>query len=229
MKAKASVIAQKLINLYRQSHVILGSWSTLNPIFLDEATPDVIREMRNLPTSKFLIKHIENLRSGVTPMDSIDPELLPYGGMLSDEINSIDLSNDELEEITSALASFTPDQNGLEIIHRLNVVKRFGDEWMTGIRAAIIQHHDLVSKWEVVIKTERAYALWRSASDIISRPITERVRAQVQADMLEYETYLPMFGDAGNELLSKLRTFLTSMHHDTDASESSSAESSSVL
>ncbi len=227
MKAKASVIAQKLINLYRQSHVIVGGWATLNPIFLEEATPDVIREMRNLPTSKFLIKHIENLRNGVTPMDSIDPELLPYGGMMSDEINSIDLSNDELQEITSALDSFTPDQNGLETIHRLNVVKRFGDEWMTGIRAALTQHPDLVSKWDIVIQTERAYSLWNSATDIISRPITERVRAQVQADMPEYETYLPMFGDAGAELLSKLRTFLTSMHHDIDDSESS--ESSSVL
>ena len=218
MKVKASVIAQKLINLYRQSHVIAGGWTTLNPIFLDEATPDVIREMRNLPTSKFLIKHIENLRNGTTPMDSIDPELLPYGGMMSDEINSIDLSNDELQEITSALDSFTPDQNGLEIIHRLNVVKRFGDEWMTDIRAAITQHPDLVSKWDIVIQTERAYSLWNSASDIISRPITERVRAQVQADMPEYETYLPLFGDAGKDLLTKLRNSLSSFSHDTESS-----------
>jgi hypothetical protein len=42
--------------------------------------------------------------------------------------------------------------------------------------------------------------------------LSERVRAQVQADMPDYETYLPMFGDAGTELLAKLRTFISSMN-----------------
>ena len=46
---------------------------------------------------------------------------------------------------------------------------------------------------------------------VISTPLTERTRAQVQSDMPEYETYLPMFGDAGAELLSKLRTFISTV------------------
>ena len=49
------------------------------------------------------------------------------------------------------------------------------------------------------------------ATDIINQPIDDRVRAEIQADMPEYETYLPMFGDAGNELLSRLRTFISSL------------------
>ena len=61
MKPKASTIAQKLLNLYRQAHVIIGGWGALNPIFVDEATPDVISELSNLPTGKMLAKHIENL------------------------------------------------------------------------------------------------------------------------------------------------------------------------
>ena len=53
--------------------------------------------------------------------------------------------------------------------------------------------------------------MWDEAQQLVSETLTERNRAQIQADMPEFETYLPMFGDAGNELLSKLRTFMSSM------------------
>ena len=58
MKPKASVVAQKLINLYRQAHVIIGGWAAVNPIFIDEATPDVLDAMSVLPTGRFLVQHI---------------------------------------------------------------------------------------------------------------------------------------------------------------------------
>ena len=61
-------------------------------------------------------------------------------------------------------------------------------------------------------QTYNAYRLWDMANEIIANPISDRARAQVQADMPEYETYLPMFGDAGAELLAKLRTFISSMN-----------------
>ena len=64
MKARASTIAQKLLNLYRQEHVIIGGWAAINPVFVAEADDEVIRELRVLPTGKMLIQHIENLRSG---------------------------------------------------------------------------------------------------------------------------------------------------------------------
>lgn len=49
-------------------------------------------------------------------------------------------------------------------------------------------------------------------SPIIVETLTERHRAQIQADMPEYETYLPMFGDSGKEMLTKLRTFMSSLN-----------------
>ena len=52
MKAKASSIAQKLLNLYRQEHVIFGGWAAVNRVFVDEASDDVLRELRDLPTGK---------------------------------------------------------------------------------------------------------------------------------------------------------------------------------
>ena len=136
MNAKASTTAQKLLNLYRQEHVIFGGWAAVNQVFIDEATPEIMRELRELPTGKNLVKHIENLRSGKTKMDSIERELLPYGGMMSETIATVPLTSDEWAELESGINSFTTDQEGLDRIQQLNVIKKFGDQWIVAIRAA---------------------------------------------------------------------------------------------
>ena len=213
MNAKTSTIALKLLNLYRQEHVIVGGWTTVNPIFVNEATDDVIKELRDMPTGKLLVRHIENLRSGKTPMDSIDPELLPYGGMMNaEDIATIKLTANQWQELEDALNSFTPDQMGLERFMKLDVVREFGEEWQNAIRSALNARPQLLDRWNIVNQTYNAYRLWDTANEIIATPISERSRAQVQADMPEYETYLPMFGDAGTELLAKLRTFVSSLN-----------------
>lgn len=211
MKARPIVIAQKLLNLYRQEHVIFGGWSAVNQVFVDEAEPEVLDELRNMPTGKMLVRHIENLRSGKTPMNSIERDLLPYGGMMAETVATVPLTVDEWKELENGLEKFTPNQDGLQEIQSLPVIKKFGDEWIVGIRAALSARKDLLEKWALVSKTYRAYYLWRVANDILNQPITERGRAQLQADMPEYETYLPMFGQAGQDLLLKLRSFVSSL------------------
>ncbi len=211
MKAKASAVAQKLLNLYRQEHVIFGGWAAVNAVFVAEADTDVLRELRELPTGKNLVRHIENLRSGKTPMDSIERELLPYGGMMDETIATVPLTQDEWTQLENGINEFTTDQEGLDRIQQLPVIKKFGDQWLVAIRAALSQRPELLEKWSVVNKTYRAYYLWKVASDMLNQPLTERARAQLQVDMPEYETYLPMFGDAGTELLEKLRSFITTM------------------
>ena len=212
MKAKASQTAQRLLNLYRQEHVIIGGWTVINPVFINDADSAVIEELKDMPTGKMLIQHIENLRSGKTPIDSIEPELLPYGGMMTESVlTNVTLTGPEMKTLVDALDEFTPDQNGLNSILGLNAVRKFGEEWQSAIRGALASNPDAQNKWEIVIKTYRAYQLWDMATDIINQPIDDRVRAEIQADMPEYETYLPMFGDAGNELLSRLRTFISSL------------------
>lgn len=211
MKAKSSIIAQKLLNLYRQEHVIFGGWSAVNEVFLNEATPDVLKELRDLPTGKFLIKHIENLRSGKTPRDSIERDLLPYGGMMAESDVNVQLTQQEWEELERGINNFTPDETGLNSLKQLSVIKKFGDQWLVAIRAALTAKPELIQKWDIISQTSQAYYLWNSANEIINQPLSERTRAQVQADMPEYETYLPMFGDAGVELLEKLRSFITTI------------------
>ena len=213
MNVKTSAIALKLLNLYRQEHVIIGGWATVNPVFVNEATDDVIKELRGMPTGKALVRHIENLRSGKTPMDSIDSELLPYGGMMTAEDSAtIKLTPIQWRELEDALNDFTPDQAGLDRFMSLELVRTFGEEWQNSIRAILNARPQLLDKWNVVNQTYNAYRLWDMANEIIANPISDRARAQVQADMPEYETYLPMFGDAGAELLAKLRTFISSMN-----------------
>ena len=211
MKQKASAIAQKLLNLYRQAHVIIGGWGALNPIFVDEATPDVLSELSELPTGKMLVKHIENLKSGKTPMNSIERDLLPYGGMMQNQESDASLTKSEKEQIANALSEFEPTPESLDKIEQLSAVKKFGPDWIEDVKSALVNEPEMLSKWNLVTRTHKAYQLWDSAKQLTSETLTERNRAKIQADMPEFETYLPMFGEAGNELLLKLRTFMSSM------------------
>lgn len=211
LNVKASVVAQKLLNLYRQEHVIVGGWAAVNQVFVDEATPDVIDALRELPTGGSLVRHIENLRNGKTPMDSIERDLMPYGGAMSVAPDAAAVEPEQWDALAHVIANFTPDDAGLARLESDPVIKRFGAEWLVAVRAALNGNPALQQKWDMVAQTYRAYRMWNSATEILNTPISDRVRAQLQVDIPEYETYLPMFGDAGNALLAKLRTFLSSM------------------
>lgn len=211
MKAKASVVAQKLLNLYRQEHVIVGGWAAVNRVFIAEATQNVISELQDLPTGKMLVKHISNLRNGTTPMDSIARELLPYGGMMAETALSVSLSKQELQQLTDAINGFESTRQGLARFMKTPVIERLGDEWFIASRNALVGQPELLAKLDIIIRRQTAYNMWDSAKNIVNTPINDRIRAQVQADMPEYETYLPMFGDAGHELLTRLRNFTSSL------------------
>ncbi len=211
MKAKASVIAQKLLNLYRQAHVIDGGWGAVNRVFIDEASDEVLSELRDLPTGKMLATHIGNLRSGKTPMNSIARELLPYGGMMAEAEVASSLSPEEQERLIRALDTFTADSKGLDTFLSNPVVSRFGSEWETQIRNALSHDAGALAKLDNIIKIVNAYQMWDKANQILSQSVTDRVRAQLQVDMPEYETYLPMFGQDGTNLLQRLHALTSSM------------------
>ncbi|MBD5400136.1 hypothetical protein HDR61_00070 [bacterium] len=214
LNVKASVIAQKLLNLYRQEHVIIGGWTVVNQVFVDEATPDVLTALGELPTGSSLVRHIENLRSGKTPMDSIERDLMPYGGAMGTAATAAPVAPEQWNDLARVIAEFTPDDSGLARLESDPVIKQFGAEWLVAIRNALNGNAELQQKWDIVTQTYRAYRMWNNASQIINTPISDRVRAQLQVDMPEYETYLPMFGDAGMALLGKLRTFLSGAKSD---------------
>lgn len=211
MKAKASVIAQKLLNLYRQAHVINGGWPVLNRVFLDEASDEVLAELVNLPTGKMLATHIANLQSGKTPMDSIARELLPYGGMMAENEVVQHLTQEELDDLIHAVNTFTPDAKGLDEFMDNPIVARFGSDWANQIRTVLPHDSDALAKLDNIVQIANAYKMWESANQILANSVTDRERAQLQVDMPEYETYLPMFGDEGRNLLRRLHTLTSSM------------------
>jgi len=212
MQQQAHTVAQRLLNLYRQAHVIDGGWAAVNKVFVAESNDDqVITELESMPTGKKLVAHINNLRSGKTPMDSIDKDLLPYGGLMSGMVANISLTEEELDQLRQVLNSFQPTPENLDTVKHLPFIQKFGNDWINDAKSAIAFDRDLVAKWQTVVQTDKAYRIWDSAKELLSETLTERNRAQIQADMPEFETYLPMFGDAGKEMLSKLRTFMSSL------------------
>lgn len=212
MPQQAHIIAQRLLNLYRQEHVINGGWAAVNKVFIQESNdPKVISELELLPTGNRLIAHINNLRSGKTPMNSIDKDLLPYGGMMSGQTVIFTLSDTEKEQLKVALTDFEPTPENLAKIKNMPVVQKFGTDWIENIKSSIISDPEMLAKWHIVAKTDKAYRIWDSAKQLLSETLTERNRAQIQADMPEYETFLPMFGEQGKEALAKLRTFVSSI------------------
>ena len=216
MNNNPSITAQRLLNLYRAAHVIDGTWRTVNATFMRESDASVLEELKKLPCGEKLALHIKNLQSGKTRPDSIARELMPYAGMMEIELLDADdiatgVSDDDMESLAYALNNFKPDQTHLDAIKSLPSVAQFGDRWLAGIRASVSGRPDLLEKWRLVAKANTAFSLWERASNILSWTPTERTRAEVQADLPEYETYLPMFGDAGREVLVKLRAFISSI------------------
>ena len=130
--------------------------------------------------------------------------------MSGQEIN-VSISKEEIEQLKQMLEHFEPTLDGLNEIKNLPFVKNFGNDWIEDIKSSLAGDNTALAQWDNVVRTNRAYQMWDEAQQLVSETLTERNRAQIQADMPEFETYLPMFGDAGNELLSKLRTFMSSM------------------
>ena len=212
MQQQAHIVAQRLLNLYRQAHVIVGGWAAVNRVLISESNDaQVIKELSNLPTGQKLVEHINNLKSGKTPMNTIDNDLLPYGGTMSGQEINVSISKEEIEQLKQMLEHFEPTLDGLNEIKNLPFVKNFGNDWIEDIKSSLAGDNTALAQWDNVVRTNRAYQMWDEAQQLVSETLTERNRAQIQADMPEFETYLPMFGDAGNELLSKLRTFMSSM------------------
>jgi hypothetical protein len=212
MQQQAHIVAQRLLNLYRQAHVIVGGWAAVNRVLISESNDaQVIKELLNLPTGQKLVEHINNLKSGKTPMNTIDNDLLPYGGTMSGQEINVSISKEEIEQLKQMLEHFEPTLDGLNEIKNLPFVKNFGNDWIEDIKSSLAGDNTALAQWDNVVRTNRAYQMWDEAQQLVSETLTERNRAQIQADMPEFETYLPMFGDAGNELLSKLRTFMSSM------------------
>jgi hypothetical protein len=205
MKTQAALTARKLMNLYRSAFAIEGGWGAVNAVLTAEADDAVVAEVEKLPCGKNLGRHISNLKRGLTKPDSIDPELTPYNGMMQPRPDDVD--DAAFAALRGELENFQPDKEHLERIKNLPIVRQFGGRWPAGV-LAILRDDSLVAIWRNVVQSDRAMKLWGRAAEILSSSPSDLLRAEVQADMPEYETYLPMFGKDGLDILSRLRQFV---------------------
>jgi len=77
-KKEIDEAAWRMLNIFRQFHVINGGIAAVNKYFIT-ANDDVIESIRNMPGGKKLAEHITNLKSNKTRINTINEYLLPFG------------------------------------------------------------------------------------------------------------------------------------------------------
>jgi len=75
---RAIVIGRRYLNIFHQLHVINAGIEVLNKDFLS-LPDDVVNILPELSGGLKFYQHIQNLKNGVTPIDKIDVDLLPFG------------------------------------------------------------------------------------------------------------------------------------------------------
>lgn len=83
-RERAIAVGKRYLNLFHQLHVIQAGLIVLNKDFI--ALPDdVIAILPELAGGAKFRQHILNLKSGITPIDKIDADLLPFGEEVFDD------------------------------------------------------------------------------------------------------------------------------------------------
>ena len=75
---RAIAIGKRYLNIFHQLHVIKAGIEALNKDFVS-LPDDVLKVLPELSGGSKFYQHIKNLKEGVTPMDKIDADLLPFG------------------------------------------------------------------------------------------------------------------------------------------------------
>ncbi len=75
---RAITIGKRYLNIFHQLHVIKAGIEALNKDFVS-LPDDVLNVLPELSGGSKFHQHIINLKEGVTPMDKIDADLLPFG------------------------------------------------------------------------------------------------------------------------------------------------------
>ena len=75
---RALAIGKKYLNIFHQLHVIKAGIEALNKDFVS-LPDDVLNILPELSGGSKFYQHIKNLKDGVTPMNKIDADLLPFG------------------------------------------------------------------------------------------------------------------------------------------------------
>ena len=97
-KREIDATAWRMLNIFRQFHVIEGGIAEVNKYFIT-ADENVIESIAQMPSGKKLAEHIRNLQSKKTNINSISEYLLPFGEdvLLDFQENNKDIYDKEIE------------------------------------------------------------------------------------------------------------------------------------
>ena len=82
---RALAIGKRYLNIFHQLHVINAGIEVLNRDFLS-LSDDVVKILPELSGGLKFYQHIQNLKNGVTPINKIDVDLLPFGKDVFDSV-----------------------------------------------------------------------------------------------------------------------------------------------
>ena len=77
-RERALATGKKYLNIFHQLHVIKAGIEVLNRDFLS-LSDDVLEILPELAGGAKFYQHIKNLKDGITPINKIDADLLPFG------------------------------------------------------------------------------------------------------------------------------------------------------
>ncbi|MHA1550098.1 MAG: hypothetical protein ACTSXV_01430 [Alphaproteobacteria bacterium] len=200
---------QNMLALFRQIHVLEGGVETFNKALLS-IPEDEIFSLREKPSGEKLFQHFKSLQSGEVKKNQIVKkflpfeELLPQKGVIDKEIslkknpvNSVEKK--EKNSILEELMAFSPDE-----AHLNRFQKDFGDSWKKQLEKVVQKENskEIHIQYDVVLDFSDALDAWHLGETILAEDNQVKARAQIK----NIESFLQKFGDAGEEMIRKIKT-----------------------
>lgn len=232
-RERAKAVARRYINIFHQLHVIDAPLATLNAEFA--ALPrDVVMLLPEMMGGVKLHQHIQNLKTGQTPMDKVDPDLLPFGREVFDDVKLYTqyTSYDKASyvpappsvadgpgarkakdgggeaQIWSMLRSYTNTPESLEAFKKLPAVASLGPKWRDELKSRIATSNQ--PDWEHLAQAFDNLVQFDDAVEawgavsMFVRNPSPEARTKIAPKVDTYKKNLDMFGDAGEALAAKL-------------------------
>ncbi len=216
--ASDQLLARQLLNRFRQAAVI--DIAVFNRDLL-AANADVINIISTLPGAHQLMLHLDNLKSGHTPKDQIDPSAMPFAMVTGSAAKPVFLPEPDTEEndsketdisshvplpnkIATAFETFDSSYEKLE-----HFQKDFGDDWIDQFSEAVRTFDTTPAQkdqFDAILSYKKLIDLWFTAQGMIESPNTDVIK-----DLLDnHQDDLNKFGDDGAKLIETLKTLAQS-------------------
>ena len=232
-REKALTIGKRYLNIFRQLHVITAGIETLNKDFLS-LPDDVVKILPELAGGLKFYQHIQNLKSGATPINKIEAELFkqytdftaPSSGVSHSFTDSsyqgspvekseptINSTSDDYGNLFEMLRSFQPTPQNLNDFKSSETIKDLGPNWKVEIQRILSNSGasdtaKLKKNFENLCIFDTALDIWEECVALVKNP-RKKSREEIQSNLSNYQKYLNMFGKGGQDLYEKVKALVS--------------------